>query len=342
MKPLRVAVIGAGYWGPNLVRNLNEAPGADPVAVADLSPERLEAIHKRFPAVKVTTDHSELFADRDIDAVCIATPVNTHRKLVEQALAAGKHVFVEKPLAPNVSDAEAMVRAAERAGRTLMVGHTFVYNPAVVTVRSLIEKGELGRINYVDSQRVNLGLHQFDINVLWDLGPHDVSITLYWLAEEPEWVQCVGACYVQPEIEDVVFLTMGFPSGALAHAHLSWLAPSKLRTMTVIGSKKMAVYDDVQPQERVKVYDFGVESLDHEELRRSYRAGDIHSPRVAITEALQLEMRHFIECVRSGTKPRSDGEAGLRVVRVLEAGMRSLRAGGARVAYRAEPEAAPA
>lgn len=338
MNPLRVAVIGAGYWGPNLIRNLNEAPGADPVAVADLSPERLEAVHKRFPAVRITTDHASLFADPAIDAVCIATPVNTHRSLVEQALAAGKHVFVEKPLAATSADAEAMVRAAEKAGRTLMVGHTFVYNPAVVTVRGLIERGELGRINYVDSQRVNLGLHQFDINVLWDLGPHDVSITLYWLDEEPEWVQCVGACYVQPDIEDVVFLTMGFPSGALAHAHLSWLAPSKLRTMTVVGTKQMAVYDDVQPQERVKVYDFGVESLDHEELRRSYRAGDIHSPRVPITEALQLEMRHFIECAQTGKRPRSDGEAGLRVVRVLEAGMRSLRTGGARVAYRSSPE----
>ena len=342
MNPLRVAVIGAGYWGPNLVRNLNEAPGAEPVAVADLSQERLDAIHKRFPAVRTTTDHTALFDDRNIDAVAIATPVRTHRKLVEQALAAGKHVFVEKPLAATSTDGEAMVRAAEKAGRTLMVGHTFVYNPAVVTVRGLIETGELGRVNYVDSQRVNLGLHQFDINVLWDLGPHDVSITLYWLGEEPEWVQCIGACYVQPEIEDVVFLTMGFPSGALAHAHLSWLAPSKLRTMTVIGSKKMAVYDDVQAVERVKVYDFGVESLSSEELRRSYRAGDIHSPRVAITEALQIEMRHFIECCQNGTRPRSDGAAGLHVVRVLEAGMRSLKSGGARVSYHPEPEAARA
>jgi predicted dehydrogenase len=342
MNPLRVAVIGAGYWGPNLIRNLNEAPGADPVAVADLSAERLEGIHKRFPAVRTTADHTDLFNDKDIDAVCIATPVNTHRRLAEQALAAGKHVFVEKPLAPTVGDAEAIVRAAEKAGRTLMVGHTFVYNPAVVAVRGLIEKGELGRINYVDSQRVNLGLHQFDINVLWDLGPHDVSISLYWLAEEPEWVQCIGACYVQPDIEDVVFLTMGFPSGAIAHAHLSWLAPSKLRTMTVIGTKKMAVYDDVQAVERVKVYDFGVEELSSEELRRSYRAGDIRSPRVPITEALQLEMRHFIECIQAGKKPRSDGEAGLRVVRVLEAGMRSLRSGGARVLYRPAPEAARA
>jgi predicted dehydrogenase len=342
MNPLRVAVIGAGYWGPNLIRNLNEAPGADPVAVADLSQERLDAVHKRFPAVRTTTDHTELFDDKTIDAVCIATPVNTHRKLAEQAFAAGKHVFVEKPLGPTVADAEAIVRASEKAGRTLMVGHTFVYNPAVVTVRGLIEKGELGRINYVDSQRVNLGLHQFDINVLWDLGPHDVSISLYWLGEEPEWVQCIGACYVQPEIEDVVFLTMGFPSGAIAHAHLSWLAPSKLRTMTVIGTKKMAVYDDVQAVERVKVYDFGVEELSSEELRRSYRAGDIRSPRVPVTEALQLEMRHFIECIQTGKKPRSDGEAGLRVVRVLEAGMRSLRSGGARVSYRPAPEAARA
>ena len=342
MNPLRVAVIGAGYWGPNLIRNLNEAPGAEPVAVADLSQERLDGIRKRFPAVRLTTDYTTLLGDTTIDAVAIATPVNTHRTLVEQALAAGKHVFVEKPLAATSVDALAMVRAAEKAGRTLMVGHTFVYNPAVVTVRALIEKGELGRVNYVDSQRVNLGLHQFDINVLWDLGPHDVSISLYWLAEEPEWVQCIGACYVQPDIEDVVFLTLGFPSGAIAHAHLSWLAPSKLRTMTVVGTKKMAVYDDVQAVERVKVYDFGVESLDSDELRRSYRAGDINSPRVPITEALQLEMRHFVDCIRDGTRPRSDGEAGLRVVRVLEAGMRSLRSGGSRVAYRAAPEPARA
>jgi predicted dehydrogenase len=342
MNPLRVAVIGAGYWGPNLIRNLHEAPGAEPVAVADLSQERLDGIKKRFPALRLTTDHRTLFADKSIDAVAIATPVNTHRRLVEEAFAAGKHVFVEKPLAATSTDAEAMVRAAEKAGRTLMVGHTFVYNPAVVTVRDLIERGELGRVNYVDSQRVNLGLHQFDINVLWDLGPHDVSISLYWLGEEPEWVQCVGACYVQPEIEDVVFLTMGFPSGALAHAHLSWLAPSKLRTMTVIGTKQMAVYDDMETVERVKVYDFGVQSLDGDELRRSYRAGDIRSPHVPITEALQMEMRHFLECIREGKKPRSDGEAGLRVVRVLEAGTRSLKSGGARVSYRTAPEAAPA
>ena len=333
---LRVAVLGAGYWGPNLVRNLSEAPGAEPVAVADLSPERLEAIRKRFPALKTTTDHRALFADRAIDAVCIATPVGTHRRLAEEAFAAGKHVFVEKPLAPNVADAEAILRASEKAGRTLMVGHTFVYNPAVVAVKEILAKGGIGRVQYIDSQRVNLGLHQFDINVLWDLGPHDVSITLYWLDEEPAWIQATGACFVQPEIEDVVFLMIGFPSGAIAHAHLSWLAPSKLRTMTVIGSGKMIVYDDVQTVEKVKLYDQGVDKLSGEELRRSYRAGDIHSPRVDVTEALQLEMRHFIECIRDGKKPRSDGEAGLRVVRVLEAGMRSLRSGGARVAYRPE------
>ena len=333
---LRVAVLGAGYWGPNLVRNLSEAPGAEPVAVADLSPERLEAIRKRFPGLKTTTDHRALFADRAIDAVCIATPVGTHRTLAEEAFAAGKHVFVEKPLAPNVADAEAILRASEKAGRTLMVGHTFVYNPAVVAVKEILAKGGIGRVQYIDSQRVNLGLHQFDINVLWDLGPHDVSITLYWLDEEPAWIQATGACFVQPEIEDVVFLMIGFPSGAIAHAHLSWLAPSKLRTMTVIGSGKMIVYDDVQTVEKVKLYDQGVDKLSGEELRRSYRAGDIHSPRVDVTEALQLEMRHFIECIRDGKKPRSDGEAGLRVVRVLEAGMRSLRSGGARVAYRPE------
>jgi predicted dehydrogenase len=329
-----VGVIGAGYWGPNIVRNLYEAPGAETVAVADLSQERLDAIRKRFPAVRVTTDHREIIDDPSIDAVCIVTPVGTHRKLAEEAFAAAKHVFVEKPLAYSVSDAEAIVRAAERAGKTLMVGHTFVYNPAVVVVKGILDSDGIGDVHYLDSQRVNLGLHQFDTNVLWDLGPHDVSITLYWLEEEPEWVQCTGACFAQPDIEDVVFLQIGFPSGAIAHAHLSWLAPSKLRTMTVIGSKKMVVYDDIQSVEKVKIYDQGVDKLEADELRRSYRAGDIHSPRVPMTEALQVEMRHFIECVRDGKKPRSDGEAGLMVVRVLELAMRSLRSGGARVAYR--------
>ena len=334
MRELRVGVIGAGYWGPNLVRNFSEAPGADVVAVADLDPERLGALHKRFPAIRTTTDHQALLDDGSIDAICVATPISTHRALAEAAFAAGKHVFVEKPLAGTVGDAEAIVRAAEGAGRTLMVGHTFVYNPAVTTVRAILERGELGKVQYVDSQRVNLGLHQFDFNVLWDLGPHDVSIVLYWLGEEPEWVQCVGSGFVQAGLEDVVFLTMGFPSGALAHAHLSWLAPSKIRTMTVIGDRKMAVYDDSHPAEKVKIYDRGVEALSSEELRRSYRAGDIHSPRVAITEALQLEVRHFIECVGDGSTPRSDGAAGVHVVRVLETAMRSLRANGARLAYR--------
>jgi len=292
---------------------------------------------KRFPAIRTSTDHREVLLDPRVDAVCIVTPVGTHRTLAEEAFAAGKHVFVEKPLAGTVSDAEAIVRAATHASRTLMVGHTFVYNPAVVEVKRILAADGVGRVHYIDSQRVNLGLHQFDVNVLWDLGPHDVSITLYWLDEEPAWVQASGACFVQHDIEDVVFLMIGFPSGAIAHAHLSWLAPTKLRTMTVIGSRKMVLYDDVQAVEKVKVYDQGVDKLSGEELRRSYRAGDIHSPRVAVTEPLQLEMRHFIECVRDGTRPRSDGEAGLRVVRVLEAGMRSLRSGGARVSYRSDP-----
>ena len=333
-KDLRVAVIGAGYWGPNLIRNFSEAPGADIVAVADLSEERLALIHKRFPAVRTTTDHRTLLSDPSIDAVCLATPISTHRPLAEQALAAGKHVFVEKPLAGTVADAEAIAVAAKRAQKTLMVGHTFVYNPAVQKVRDLLAAGELGTVQYIDSRRVNLGLHQFDFNVLWDLGPHDVSITLYWLGEEPEWVQCTGGSFILPGIEDVVFLTMGFPSGAIAHAHLSWLAPSKIRTMTVVGSRKMAVYDDVEAVEKVKVYDQGVEKLSSDELRRSYRSGDIRSPRVAITEALQVEVRHFIECIRTGTTPLSGGRAGLAVVRVLDAASRSLKNGGARVAHR--------
>src|SRR6267143_539074 len=240
-----VGVIGAGYWGPNRVRNLAEAPGARLVAVADLDDVRLAPMAKRYPAVRTTQDYRTILADPGVDAVCIATPISTHRRLA----------------------GEAILRASELAARTLMVGHTFVYNPAVEAVRGLLRRGVLGDVYYVDSQRVNLGVHQFDYNVLWDLGPHDVSIVLYWLDEEPEWVQCTGASYVQTDIEDVVFLTMAFPSGALAHAHLSWLAPSKLRRTVVTGSRRMAVYDDTLPNERVKVYDHGVERLSVEELR---------------------------------------------------------------------------
>ncbi len=330
---LRVAVVGAGYWGPNLVRNLFEAPGADAVAVCDLSDERLDAIRKRYPSVRTTRRYRELIADAAVDAIFVATPVSTHHAIASEALSAGKHVLVEKPLARSVEEAEALVALAAERKRTLAVGHTFVYNPAVQKVREILESRQLGDVYYVDSQRVNLGLHQFDINVLWDLGPHDVSIVLYWLGEEPEWVSCTGAGYVQPKIEDVVFLSMGFPSGALAHAHLSWLAPGKRRAMTVIGSQRMVVYDDVEVAEKVKVFDHGVERMDPHELRRSYRAGDIHAPHIAPTEPLQLEVRDFVEAVRTGRRPRSDGVAGLRVVRVLEAGMHSLRQGGARVPY---------
>ncbi|MGH2378664.1 MAG: Gfo/Idh/MocA family protein [Candidatus Limnocylindria bacterium] len=337
-RPLRVGVIGAGYWGPNLIRNFSESPGSEPAWVADLQEGRLAGIRKRYPAIRTTTDHREVLADPTVEAVAIATPISTHRPLAEEALAAGKHVLIEKPLAGSAVDAEAIVRAAERAGKTLMVGHTFVYNPAVTAVRRLLERGDLGDIHYIDSQRVNLGLHQFDFNVLWDLGPHDVSITLYWLGEEPVWVQCTGGCFVQRDIEDVVWLTMGFPSGAIAHAHLSWLAPGKLRTMTVIGSKKMAIYDDVSSVEKVKVFDQGVDRLEPDELRRAYRAGDILSPRIPVDEALQVEVGHFVDCIRTGRRPISDGAAGLRVVRVLEAGVRSLRSGGVRVSYQAEPE----
>jgi len=334
---LRVAVIGAGYWGPNLVRTLSETPGAEVIAVADLDPTRLQRIAERYPAVRVTTDHRAILADRSIEAVCIATPISTHRRLAEEAFADGKHVFIEQPLAGSVEDAEAILRASELAARALMVGHTFVYNPAVETVRNLLRRDVLGTVRYIDSQRVDLGIHQFDFNVLWDLGPHDVSIALYWLDEEPDWVQCVGGTYLLPNIEDVVFLSMGFPSGALAHAHLSWLAPSKLRRTAVVGSRKMAVYDETLLPERVKVYDQGVESMSAEDLRRSYRAGDIHSPRIPDTEPLAIEMRTFIGTIRGEAVSLSDGQAGLRVVKVLEAAMRSLRSGGLPVAYARRP-----
>jgi predicted dehydrogenase len=334
MTPVRVAAVGCGYWGPNVIRNLYSLPGFELCSVCDIDAGRLRPIAQLYPAVRSTTAIADIFDDPSIDAVYLSTPVSTHYQLVKRALESGKHVLVEKPLATTVDQAESLAALAASTGLTLMVGHTFVFSPPVRKVKQLIEAGQIGPIYYIETTRVNLGLFQKDVSVLWDLGPHDVSIVLYWLGQSPEWVHCVGGCFVQSDIEDVVFLTMGFPSGAIAHAHLSWLAPSKLRTMTVIGDKKMALYDDAHSAEKVKVFDHGVAKLSADELRRSYRSGDIHSPHVAVTEALQLEVRHFIESIRDGTTPRSDGKAGVDVVRVLEAGNRSLRANGARISLK--------
>jgi predicted dehydrogenase len=331
--PVRIAVVGLGYWGPNLVRNINEFPGAEPVVVCDLRSDALETITRRYPAVRATTSFSEVLADDEVDAVVIATPVSRHHPMAAAALRAGKHVFVEKPLAASSRDASDLIGLAERLGLVLMPGHTFLYSPPVMMIRKLIESGELGEIYFISTSRVNLGLHQPDVSVAWDLGPHDFSILRYWLGETPAYASALSRGCVIPTIPDVAFINLEFPSGTVAHVELSWLAPSKLRRTTVVGSRKMVVYDDTSA-EPVRVFDSGANVPNPEtfgEYKLTYRTGDIVSPQVEVAEPLYREMEDFCAAIRTGSVPRSSSEVGLEVVRIIEAVDASLEANGSRV-----------
>jgi predicted dehydrogenase len=331
--PIRVAVVGLGYWGPNLVRNLHEISSGEAVALCDLREEQLETVKRRYPALRTTTRFSDLLDDPEIDAVAIATPVSTHATFASAALEAGKHVFVEKPLAASSAEAEELISIATREGLVLMPGHTFLYSPPVNMVRDLIAAGDLGDIYFVSTSRVNLGLHQSDVSVAWDLGPHDFSILRYWLAETPSHASALSRGCVIPEIPDVAFINLEFPSGTVAHVELSWLAPSKLRRTTVVGSRKMVVYDDTS-NEPVRVFDSGVLLKDPQtfgEYTLSYRTGDIVSPHLAVAEPLSLELEDFCLAIGTGSTPRSSAELGLEVVRIIEAVDSSLDLHGARV-----------
>jgi predicted dehydrogenase len=332
--PVRVAVVGLGYWGPNLVRNFHEVSGVEVAYVCDLDEGALQVIGNRYPAVKRTTRFADVLADPTVDAVALATPVSTHSPLATAALEAGKHVFVEKPLAASVEEAEAMVALAESRGLTLMPGHTFLYSPAVNMVRQMITSGELGDIYFVSTSRVNLGLHQKDVSVAWDLGPHDFSILRYWFDETPAYIGALARGCVMSDIPDVAFINLEFESGPVAHVEIAWLAPTKLRRTTICGSKKMVVYDDTS-NEPVRVFDSGVAIPNPEtfgEYKLTYRTGDIVSPRVAAAEPLALELTDFCESIRTGGTPRSSAALGLEVVRMIEAVDRSLAAGGVRSA----------
>jgi len=332
-RQVKVGVLGAGYWGPKLIRNFHEIPSADMAMVCDLRQDRLAHVRELYPAVRVTTDYQELLRS-DVEAVAIATPIPTHHRLAREALLAGKHVLVEKPLTANSEEAEDLVNLAEKRGLSLMVGHTFEYNPAVEYLRRIIAAGELGRIYYINATRVNLGIFQPDINVVWDLAPHDVSILLFILGMLPVNVSARGAAYVRPKIHDVAYLTLHFPNEIMADIRVSWLDPCKIRRITVVGSKKMVVYDDVEPTEKIKIYDKGVDVPPYsdtlEEFHLSYRYGDITTPAIPNVEPLRVECEHFLHCVRTGERPRSDGRDGLEVVRILEAATRSLLNGGMR------------
>lgn len=327
----KIAVVGAGYWGPNLIRNFREQPGCTELWVCDLDEARLELVRRRFGIEKTTTDFEEILAT-DVDGVVLATPVGTHDQLGLRVLEAGKHLFVEKPLAASVAGARELVARAEADGRVLMVGHTFEYSPAVVRIGELIASGELGSIYFVSSMRVNLGLHQKDVSVIWDLAAHDFSILFLWLGERPKTVAATGAACVQKGIPDVAFITVTFPSGIIAHLEVSWLAPSKLRRTTVVGDKKMLVYDDTETLEKVKVFDRGVDYRDPTtfgEFQLAYRTGDIWSPALPSFEPLALETGEFLRGIDEGHKPRADGQSGLRVVEALAAAQESLERGGA-------------
>lgn len=331
-RPVRVGVVGCGYWGPKLARNFDEIPESELVVVADQRPDRLADILARYPQLHTTCDYAELLSS-DIDAVVIATPVHTHYALAKAALLADKHVLIEKPITARSDHAVELINIAEERGLILMVGHTFEYNPAVRAVRAVIDSGELGQIYYINATRANLGLLQPDINVIWDLGPHDISILRYLLGEDPLRVGATGGVYVNKArgLHEVAYLALSFPSGILVNMRLSWLDPVKQRSLTVVGSKKMLVYDDIA-DDKVVIYDKGVDvapySITEQEFRASYRHGSETIYPVEWVEPLRYECSHFIECITTGATPQSDGRNGLAVLRVLETAQRSLMNGG--------------
>ncbi len=327
-----IGIIGAGYWGPKHIRVFSELSQARVEMIADLDELRLLAIKSQYPSIRTTTDYRELLGSPSVDAVVIATPVSTHARIARDTILAGRHVLVEKPITSSSEEAEKLIGLAEARGTVLMVGHTFLYHPAVWALRKLVQSGELGEVYYVHSQRLNLGLFQRDINVVWDLAPHDVSILLHVLEMDPLAVSAHGYAYVQHGIEDVAYLHIGFPHRVRAEIHVSWLDPNKVRRITVVGSKKMAVYDDVETLEKIRIYDKGVvappRTASFGEFQLSYRYGDITIPHVPSLEPLRTECEHFAECILNGATPLSDGSQGLKVVQVLEAAQASLSAGG--------------
>lgn len=329
---LNIGIIGYGYWGPNLVRNFSAVADAQVLAVADLDEARLASAKTRYPALEVTTDFGALLSDSRIDAIAIATPVSTHYKLALEALRSGKDVFVEKPLTETAQQAEHLIEEAEKRGRILHVDHTFIYTGAVRKMRELVESGEVGDLYYYDAVRVNLGLFQSDVDVIWDLAVHDLSIMDHLFPVKPVAVSATGMNHVTGRPTNVAFLTIFYDTNFIAHLHVNWLAPVKVRRTLVGGSRKMIVYDDLELSEKVKVYDKGITMIGSKEetyqQRVGYRSGDMLAPKLELKEALQVEAEHFVHCVTQNETSLSDGQAGLRVVQILESASRSLRENG--------------
>ncbi len=317
MKPVSLAVVGLGYWGPNLARNIDAMPGAELRWCCDADPAVRERLGSSFRSTRFTDSLDEVLADADLDGVLLATPVPTHAALAVRVLDAGKHCFVEKPLAQSIADAELAVDAAERSGRTLMVGHLLEYHPAVRMLADVLRSGELGTLHYIYTNRLNLGQLRADENALWSLGAHDVSVILALAGKEPYELDARGECYMRAGVEDVVFAFLRFPSGLTAHMHLSWLDPHKERRFTVVGSRRMATFDDMELERKLTIYDKGFDESTDSWGEYITRSGELTSPRIPNAEPLRLECEHFVECIRTGATPRSDGLSGLRVVRVL-------------------------
>lgn len=330
---VKFGVIGYGYWGPNVVRNLQTLEGAQVVAVCDKSSAARRRVHRSYPNIYVTADASELMSSPDIDAVAVVTPVWTHFELAKEALENGKHIFVEKPFTSNVAQAEKLIDLAQQKNLKVMVDHTFLFTGAVKKIKQLLQEGSLGKLYYYDSTRVNLGLFQHDVNVIWDLAPHDLSIMDYLIEKSPEALVATGQTHLNG-FEDVAFITLYFPEQVIAHVNVNWLSPVKVRTTLIGGEKKMLVWNDLEADEKVKIYDKGVKITNQEglyELLVNYRSGDMWAPQLEQVEALRQELAYFIDCIAHNRTPFNDGAAGLRVVRMLEAANESLSKRGALV-----------
>ncbi len=333
---ISVGVVGCGYWGPNLIRNFRALPDCHLKMMCDVNQNRLKHLRGLYPEVEGETDYAKMLnGEANLDAVVIATSVRYHHQMAKASLMAGKHTFIEKPMAASVAECEELVDLARKNGLTLMVGHTFLYSSPVRKIKEIVDRGEIGEIHYISSKRLNLGLFQKDINVAWDLAPHDISIVLYIMDENPQNVSCTGTAHITPGVEDVTTMSLTFRRNRSAFIQNSWLDPRKVREMTIVGSKRMIVYDDLAPLEKIKIYDARVETPPHydtfAEFQYAYHYGDVYIPYVKQEEPLKIETQHFLNCIREGKKPITDGQQGLELVRILEGSSTSLRQGGAPV-----------
>jgi predicted dehydrogenase len=334
-----IAVIGCGYWGPNLIRNFRSLPDCRLKTMCDLNQQRLKHLHQLYPEVQGTTDYDSVLADPEVNAVAIATAVRFHFPMAKASLLAGKHTFIEKPMAASVAECEELIEIARRQGLTLMVGHTFLYSPAVRKLKEIVRSGDIGEVRYISARRLNLGLYQKDINVAWDLAPHDISIILYVMEQLPISVNCQGSAHVTPKVEDVTTMWLTFRENCSAIIQSSWLDPRKVREMTIVGSRRMIVYDDVAQLEKLKVFDMRVETPPHydtfADFHYAYHYGDIYVPYLKQEEPLKIECQHFLDCIHRRATPLSNGQQGLELVRILEASSQSIREAGAAVGLRA-------